>query len=128
MYALAVLLAGWPSLVIGVAPQAATAVVVTVFGISLGGGFAMGLALLSEWAHDGPGSARLTAMAFSVTYLTASFGPLIAGALLDAYDSWPLVYALLALVCLVQLATDPARCAGACGSRSGATAGRRGCR
>jgi CP family cyanate transporter-like MFS transporter len=108
LYALAVSLSGIAVALIGVAPQTATLIVVTVFGIALGGGFAMGLALLSEWAHDGPGSARLTAMAFSVTYLTASFGPLIAGALLDAYDSWPLVYALLALVCLAQLATIPA--------------------
>jgi cyanate permease len=108
VYAVAVLLAGGAVALIGVAPQTATVVVVSVFGIALGGGFAMGLALLSEWAHDGPGSARLTAMAFSVTYLTASFGPLVAGALLDAYDSWPLVYALLALVCVAQLATIPA--------------------
>ena len=42
----------------------------------------MGLALLSEYAADGNASARLTAMAFSVTYLTASLGPLIAVAYL----------------------------------------------
>ena len=67
-------------------------------------------------------------MAFSVTYLTASLGPLVAGALLDAYDSWAAVFALLALACVVQLATIPALRRG-CGSPSdGVRAGRRGCR
>ena len=68
----------------------------------------MGLALLSAWAHDGHGSARLTAMAYSVTYLLAAFSPLIVGVLLDASGSWALVFALLAGVCALQLATVPA--------------------
>ena len=94
--------------VIGWAPDVATATMVCVFGLALGGGFAMGLALLSSWARDGHGSARLTAMAFSVTYLTASFGPLIAGIILDSTGSWTAVYALLAVACLLQFATIPA--------------------
>ena len=71
--------------------------------LALGGGFAMGLALLSEYARDGGGSARITAMAFSVTYLTAAVGPLLAGVLLDTVGSWPLVYGLLVVVVLLQL-------------------------
>jgi CP family cyanate transporter-like MFS transporter len=71
----------------------------------LGGGFAMGLALLSEWAADPSASARLTAMAYSVTYVVAAFGPLLAGGLLDATGSWTLVFGLLAAVCAVQLLT-----------------------
>lgn len=93
---------------IGLVPELTPAVVVTVFGATLGGGFAMGLALLSQWAVDASASARLTAMAFSVTYLTASFGPLIAGVLLDAQGSWPVVFGLLTAVCLLQFATIPA--------------------
>ena len=95
-------------LAIGWAPDALTPVVVSLFGITLGAGFAMGLALLSEWAVDPSASARLTAMAFSITYLTASFGPLVAGGLMDVFGSWPLIFTLLALVGAAQLATIPA--------------------
>jgi len=68
----------------------------------------MGLALLSEFASDAAGSARLTAMAFAVTYLLSAFGPLVAGVLLDAFDSWALVFALLAIATSLQLLTIPA--------------------
>jgi MFS transporter, CP family, cyanate transporter len=95
-------------LAVGWIPSTLTVLVVVLFGAALGGGFAMGLALLSEYATDGNASTRLTAMAFSVTYLTASLGPLIAGALLDAYDSWGAVFAMLAIACGVQFATIPA--------------------
>ena len=69
---------------------------------------AMGLALLSEFAVDAHGSARLTAMAFFGTYLLAAIGPLAAGLLMDGFDSWALVYSLLATVLLMQLLTIPA--------------------
>ena len=94
-------------LLIGWRPATMTVLVVAVFGAALGGGFAVGLALLSEYAPDAPSSARLTAMAFSVTYLTAALGPLVAGALLDRFDSWELVFTLLAVVAVAQLATIP---------------------
>jgi MFS transporter, CP family, cyanate transporter len=89
-------------------PNLATVAVASVFGVVLGGTFAMGLALLSEWGVDAPSSARLTAMAFSVTYLTASFGPLVAGGLLDVTQSWALVFALLVAASIGQLITVPA--------------------
>lgn len=108
LYALALVLVTGTLLLIGWAPDTLTALVVGAFGLTLGGGFAMGLALLSAWARDGHASARLTAMAFSVTYLTASFGPLLAGVILDSTGSWPAVYAMLAVACLVQFATIPA--------------------
>jgi CP family cyanate transporter-like MFS transporter len=108
LYAAAVLLTALAIATIGWAPDAATLLVVSVLGITLGATFAMGLALLSSWAPDAAASARLTAMAFSVTYLVSASGPLIAGILLDARDSWPLVYSLLAVACLAQLATVPA--------------------
>jgi CP family cyanate transporter-like MFS transporter len=85
-----------------------TLIVVAIQGAMLGAGFAMGLALLSEYAVDAAASARLTAMAFSITYLCAAMGPLIAGALLDRFDSWPLIFTLLAVVSLAQFATIPA--------------------
>jgi MFS transporter, CP family, cyanate transporter len=95
-------------LLIAWVPDTWTVLVVLLFGAALGGGFAMALALLSEFAVDGQASARLTAMAYSVTYLTAAAGPLVAGALLDAFDSWTLVFGLLSAVCLAQFATIPA--------------------
>jgi CP family cyanate transporter-like MFS transporter len=93
---------------IGWAPGFLPVMMVAVLGAALGSGFAMGLALLSEYAADPAGSARLTAMAFSVTYLVAAMGPLLAGALLDLFDSWQLVFSLLALASLTQFATIPA--------------------
>ncbi len=89
------------------APTFAPPLVLAIFAFSLSGGFAMALGLLSEYAHDAAGSARLTAMAFSVTYTVAAFGPFIAGALMDAIDSWTLVFALLGGVTIVQLVTVP---------------------
>lgn len=90
------------------APTTLTLVVVAAFGVALGAGFAMALALLSEFAADAAASARLTAMAFAVTYLTAAWGPLVAGAVLDRFDSWPLVYVLLGVAAIGQLAAIPA--------------------
>lgn len=92
---------------IAFAPTFAPPIVLTIFAFSLSGGFAMALGLLSEYAHDAAGSARLTAMAFSITYSVAAFGPFIAGALMDAIDSWELVYILMAIVTLAQFLTVP---------------------
>lgn len=78
---------------------------VVMVGFTLGGTFAMGLALLSEYAHDAHSSARLTAMAFFVTYSTAALGPIVAGALLDAGWAWSGVYALVAVAGAAQLLT-----------------------
>jgi CP family cyanate transporter-like MFS transporter len=108
LYAASLAVVAVTLVLIGWLPELAPAVVVSAFGAVLGGGFAMGLALLSQWAGDASASARLTAMAFSVTYLTASFGPLLAGVMLDAYDSWPMVFGVLVLVTLIQFATIPA--------------------
>lgn len=88
-------------------PTFAPPIVLTVFSFSLSGGFAMALGLLSEYAKDASGSARLTAMAFSITYTVAAFGPFVAGSLMDSIDSWTLVFALLGVVTLAQIATVP---------------------
>jgi len=108
LYAATVLVVAASLVAIAWFPDVLTIVVVIVFGAALGGVFAMGLALLSEFASDAAGSARLTAMAFAVTYLLAAFGPLAAGVLLDAFDSWPLVFALMAAAAALQLLTIPA--------------------
>jgi len=76
-----------------------------VFGFFLSGGFAMTLGLLSEYSKDSASAARLTAMVFFITYTIAAAGPLIAGALLDFFDSWPMVFTILGVAALLQLLT-----------------------
>jgi len=87
---------------IGTAPGFLPPVVLAIFGFSLSGSFAMALGLLSEYSLDAPAAARLTAMAFFVTYTVAAFGPFIAGAVMDSADSWTLVFGLLAGVAALQ--------------------------
>ncbi|CAB4954170.1 MAG: MFS transporter [Actinobacteria bacterium] len=90
-------------LAIGFAPDFMPIAVLMAFGLTHSGGFTIALAMLSEYSRDAASSARLTAMAFSVTFLVAALGPLISGAVLQWSGSWPLVYGLLALVCAGQL-------------------------
>ena len=94
-------------LLVGHAPHFAPPLVLALFAFSLGGGFAMCLGLLSEYAPDATASARLTAMAFSVTFSVAAFGPFVAGAMMDRLNSWSLVFSLLAAVTVLQVATIP---------------------
>jgi CP family cyanate transporter-like MFS transporter len=84
-------------------PGFLTALVLFLFGFANAGGFTIGLAMLSEFAVDAQASARLTAMAFAVTYLLAAIGPALAGVLLDSIGSWTLVYVALAVIALTQL-------------------------
>jgi CP family cyanate transporter-like MFS transporter len=84
-------------------PATLTVVVIFLFGFANAGGFTMGLAMLSEFATDAASSARLTAMAFAVTYLLAAIGPTLAGALLDTVGSWTLLYVALAIIALAQI-------------------------
>ena len=90
-------------LLIGVAPNALPIVVLMAFGLSHSGGFTIALAMLSEYSRDAASSARLTAMAFSVTFLVAALGPLLTGVVLQWSGSWAVVYVLLAIVCAGQL-------------------------
>ena len=85
-------------------PGFLTALVLFLFGFTNAGGFTIGLSMLSEFVSDAHAAARLTAMAFSITYLLAAIGPAAAGAVLDAFDSWTAVYVMLAGIALLQLA------------------------
>ncbi len=105
IYALVVLISSAALLLIGLAPGFLTAGVLIVGGIGLGGTFALGLVLLSEYCADAAGAARLTAMAFFVSYALAALGPLLTGVILQVWDSWPLVFEFLAAVGLSQLLT-----------------------
>lgn len=84
-------------------PGFLTAVVLFLLGFTNAGGFTIGLSMLSEFSPDAPSAARLTAMAFAITYLLAAVGPTLAGVLLDAAGSWTLVYVVLAVIALLQV-------------------------
>ena len=91
--------------IFAVDPTLATPLTLFLFGASNAGGFAMSLGMLSEFAPNGAASARLTAMAFTVTYLVAALGPTLAGAILQVFNSWVTVFLVLAVIALAQLAT-----------------------
>ena len=89
--------------VFAIDPSLATPLTLFLFGMANSGGFAMSLGMLSEFAPDGAASARLTAMAFTVTYLVAALGPTIAGGILQVSGSWVAVFLVLAVIALAQL-------------------------
>ncbi len=86
-------------------PDFAPWLMLLIFGFFLSGSFAMIVGLLSEYSKDAASAARLTAMAFFITYTIGAAGPIIAGALLDFFDSWSLVFTILGIAALLQLLT-----------------------
>ena len=103
LFVVVVLITTVALLLIGLAPEFMTVLALVIGGIGLGGTFALGLVLLSEYAETAAGAARLTAMAFFVSFSLAALGPLLTGVLLQVWDSWPLVYGFLAVVSLGQV-------------------------
>lgn len=87
-----------------VLPDSVPVLWVALMGIGQGGGFAMGLVKLVDYAPSPAASARLSALVFLVSYCTASLGPFVFGALRDASDGFRLPYAVLAVIVAVQLA------------------------
>jgi CP family cyanate transporter-like MFS transporter len=77
---------------------------VCVLGLGQGAGFSLALVLLVDYAATPAGSGRLTAMAFFVSYTIASFGPTVMGALRDLTGSFAMIWLLMALLMLVQIA------------------------
>jgi len=84
-------------------PGILTAAVLFIFGFTNAGGFTIALSVMSEFSPDAPSAARLTAMAFAVSYSLAAIGPTLAGVLLDAAGSWAQVYVALAIITLLQI-------------------------
>lgn len=89
-------------LLIGVAPAFVPVLVLATFGFVHSGGFAVSLSLLSSYASDAAASARITAMTYFMTYLVAATGPIITGAIVQATDSWAIVFGFLAVLTLAQ--------------------------
>jgi MFS transporter, CP family, cyanate transporter len=86
------------------APDAAAWVWVCVLGFGHGAGFSLALVLLVDYAETPSGSGRLTAMTFFVSYTIASFGPTVMGALRDLTGDFQVIWLLMALMALIQMA------------------------
>ena len=86
------------------APDAAAWVWVIVLGLGQGAAFSLALVLLVEYAETPAGSGRLTAMTFFVSYTIASFGPTVTGAMRDLTGDFTVIWLLMALMMLVQIA------------------------
>jgi Cyanate permease len=87
-----------------VAPETAAWVWVCVLGLGQGAAFSLAIVLLMDYAHTAAGSGRLTAMAFFVSYTIASFGPTVTGALRDLTGDFQVIWLLMTLMMLVQMA------------------------
>jgi len=86
------------------APDTAAWVWVSVLGLGQGAAFSLALVLLVDYAQTPAGSGRLTAMAFFVSYTIASFGPTVTGALRDLTGDFQVIWLLMALMMVVQMA------------------------
>ena len=86
------------------APDAAAWVWVILLGLGQGAAFSLALVLLVDYAETPAGSGRLTAMTFFVSYTIASFGPTVTGALRDLTGDFQVIWLLMALMTLVQIA------------------------
>jgi CP family cyanate transporter-like MFS transporter len=84
-------------------PTAAPLLWMTLLGLGLGAGFALGLVLLVFYAETPRASARLTAMAFLVSYTVASLGAVVFGWLRDVTGGVHVPWVVLAGVALVEL-------------------------
>lgn len=78
-------------------------VVVSVLGLGLGAGFTLGLIQLAAHAVTPMDSARLSAMAFFVSFLVAAAGPAVVGVLHDARGSFTVPFLALAVIIAAQL-------------------------
>ena len=96
-------LGGSGELGVWLAPDATPWLWALLLGAGQGAAFALGLVLLVRYAVTPRDSARLTAMAFLVSYTVAAFGPAVTGLLEDAAGSFTPVWGVLALVMVPQL-------------------------
>jgi MFS transporter, CP family, cyanate transporter len=89
------------------APEAAPVLWVLLLAFGQGGGFALGLVKLVDYAPTPAASARLSGLVFLVSYSTASLGPFVFGALHDASGGFRLPWTFLLAVALAQLVLVP---------------------
>ena len=92
---------------IALAPEAAPVGWILLLALGQGGGFALGLVKLVDYAPTPAASARLSALVFLVSYSTASLGPFLFGAVHDATGGFTVPFAALLVVSMVQLTLVP---------------------
>lgn len=92
---------------IALAPDAAPLLWVGLVGLGQGGGFALGMVKLVDYAPSPAASARLSALVFLISYSVASLGPFGFGALHDGTGGYVWPFTALAVMCAVQLALVP---------------------
>ncbi len=80
---------------------------VVLYGLGLGGGFALGLVLLVDVTRSRAEAARLSAMVFLVSYCLAALGPVMVGALRDLTGSFTLAFWILSVIAVIHLAVVP---------------------
>ena len=101
----------WPSVALmllallglTLAPDTAPWLWTVGLGLGAGGGFAVGLVLLVDYARTPAAAARLTAMVFSMSYPVASIGPTAFGAVRDVTGGFSAPWAGLAALAILQL-------------------------
>jgi len=91
-----------------IAPQQLSVVSVALFGLGIGGGFALGLVLIVDYARSQGEAARLGAMTMLVAYLFGASGPMILGVLHDVTGGFTAGYLVILLLGLATLAIIPA--------------------
>lgn len=75
-----------------------------VLGAGLGGGFALSLVLIVDYAASPGASSRLAAMVFLVGYTTAAIAPVLVGALRDWTGGFTVPFGLLTALAIGQFA------------------------
>jgi MFS transporter, CP family, cyanate transporter len=80
---------------------------VVLFGLGVGGGFAVGLVLLVDVTFSRAEAARLSALVFLLAYTIAACGPVLVGWLRDVTGAFTLPFWLLVIVGSFQLAVVP---------------------
>ncbi|WZH52392.1 MAG: MFS transporter [Nocardioides alkalitolerans] len=80
----------------------------TLFGMGVGGGSALGLVLITDVTHTQADGARLGAMVILVAYLAGALGPLVLGVLRDLTGGFGAGYGVMLALAVVMLAGLPA--------------------
>ena len=79
----------------------------TALGIGVGGVFALGLMLIVDYSKDRDQASRLAAMAFTLGYTLAAFGPITIGLLHDLTGGYRVGYLVLFVVSLIVVGVTP---------------------
>ena len=97
-------------MMIGFMPHTLTLLAITLNGVGLGGGFSLGIMVMTEYSASPSDAARITAMVFLLSYVASAIAPMLTGALYGAFPSWELFYAIMVIVLVLQfLAVFPLR-------------------